>query len=700
MAQNFPIMSGPRIQVNCLLEDELNYELRVRDKFDKLADLSSKQRQLRFILNDENSSGLSLADPDKSGLSIQEEEFECKEKYKRIIRSLEEASKFKDPKLESRLLHLKFRLHIIVSQRLAFVVEPTTIQELEIKVNDALAVHFPSKKPVQNTLPVVTEPEPKDFHDTQEKKDEKQKGEDENFGILDLQIKLEKQNKTIESLIEENLNLRRQLQTTAAENVNSQQFRQLQQLKQLQELEIERLTNENRDHQKTINESRQTISQLQAVRSPERYQARNLGSFGSQTLPVNKWKPTFFGEDGKGLELNDFLRQIEFLAESECVNDEELHAKIHHLFEGRAKNWLMYARKKFNIWSLLKTELRRTFLSPEFDFKLRRQCEDRVQQQNETFSIYLAEMERMFASFSDPLTEKQKLEILKRNMKPVYRYSVASTDINSIRELDLYCGRLDAVGYIHREPALEGRTRTNFERPKPSVHEIQETATNSQPAETVQLSNQSDDRQQNMVGECPTQNEIDEIYQRGNALNAARSTGSSYLSNSNKQQNIHPGFSNPAGSQSYAHSGTNFTPPQPTIPGLYPWPTPEINNSLLPIQNPSMLVKNIQDWCSQMAAMTFYLQNPQTLVQQTQGQISPPQLSQNYSQQMANSRGNQRSPGSGIRRGCWNCQGSGHSFRQCPVPQNQLFCMRCGNPGVRSDQCQNCPQGNEPRKAA
>ncbi|XP_075158737.1 uncharacterized protein LOC142231946 [Haematobia irritans] len=43
---------------------------------------------------------------------------------------------------------------------------------------------------------------------------------------------------------------------------------------------------------------------------------------------------------------------------------------------------------------------------------------------------------------------------------------------------------------------------------------------------------------------------------------------------------------------------------------------------------------------------------------------------------------------------CWNCNSSGHGFKQCPSMQRNLFCYRCGSKGVTAPQCINCRQGN------
>ncbi|XP_073822182.1 uncharacterized protein [Musca autumnalis] len=47
--------------------------------------------------------------------------------------------------------------------------------------------------------------------------------------------------------------------------------------------------------------------------------------------------------------------------------------------------------------------------------------------------------------------------------------------------------------------------------------------------------------------------------------------------------------------------------------------------------------------------------------------------------------------------GCWNCQKSGHTFRECEATTRALFCYRCGKPGTKTPQCDVCQQGNRNR---
>lgn len=45
-------------------------------------------------------------------------------------------------------------------------------------------------------------------------------------------------------------------------------------------------------------------------------------------------------------------------------------------------------------------------------------------------------------------------------------------------------------------------------------------------------------------------------------------------------------------------------------------------------------------------------------------------------------------------RKCWNCRSVGHTFRNCQLPRQRMFCFRCGKFGVTTNKCTCVNQGN------
>lgn len=44
---------------------------------------------------------------------------------------------------------------------------------------------------------------------------------------------------------------------------------------------------------------------------------------------------------------------------------------------------------------------------------------------------------------------------------------------------------------------------------------------------------------------------------------------------------------------------------------------------------------------------------------------------------------------------CWNCHSTEHFASRCPEPQKQMYCYRCGNPGVTTRTCSTCSNSND-----
>lgn len=52
-----------------------------------------------------------------------------------------------------------------------------------------------------------------------------------------------------------------------------------------------------------------------------------------------------------------------------------------------------------------------------------------------------------------------------------------------------------------------------------------------------------------------------------------------------------------------------------------------------------------------------------------------------------------------MARKCWNCRTPGHTFRDCNLPRQRLFCFRCGKFGETTSRCTCGRQGNEASEA-
>ncbi|XP_055604769.1 uncharacterized protein LOC129753002 [Uranotaenia lowii] len=176
----------------------------------------------------------------------------------------------------------------------------------------------------------------------------------------------------------------------------------------------------------------------------ERHRGRSHNS-----LPVSKWALEKYAGNDQGLKLNEFLTLVSQLALSERISEDELFDSAFHLFTGPALNWYMTLRSagRLSSWQHLIQELRNTFVHPELDSLLRTRIYLRRQQRNETFQDFYFEMEGMFRSMLHPMSDEEKLNVIKRNMRVDYKKLILWTPINNLTELREAGHRIDASNF-------------------------------------------------------------------------------------------------------------------------------------------------------------------------------------------------------------------------------------------------------------
>lgn len=165
-----------------------------------------------------------------------------------------------------------------------------------------------------------------------------------------------------------------------------------------------------------------------------------------RTNPVAQWNIAFSGDDKK-TSLNDFLSQVALFARAERISENELLASAIYLFSGPAKMWYRAFHSHFQSWGELVEALRYQFLPNDYDFWLIREIEERRQGEHENFGIFLASIEMLFSNLSYNVPEQYKLDVIMRNMLPMYSERLSMIDINSVFELAVKCKRIEQMRF-------------------------------------------------------------------------------------------------------------------------------------------------------------------------------------------------------------------------------------------------------------
>lgn len=187
-------------------------------------------------------------------------------------------------------------------------------------------------------------------------------------------------------------------------------------------------------------------------------------SHNKTSKTINDWKIKYSGRDN-GERLLDFLKEVKFHAKSDHLDEDDLFDSAIYLFTDKAKTWYMNGvdNEEFRSWKELVKELKREFLTHDHDYQSEFKAITRRQGPKEKFKDFMYEMQKIFDSRTQPMTEKKKFEIVFRNMRSDYKSHAVSSEIDNLVDLKNMGRKLDEVfRYKYNN------TSENYQKPKNS----------------------------------------------------------------------------------------------------------------------------------------------------------------------------------------------------------------------------------------
>lgn len=197
---------------------------------------------------------------------------------------------------------------------------------------------------------------------------------------------------------------------------------------------------------------------------PVRHDPPRNPAFTVRRLPVSRWSIKFSG-DSNGLKLLDFLKHIELMAIAEETPPQELLRSAIHLFDGLAKTWYMAFGPNFRTWDQLVESLKIEFLPHDYNFWLKKEIENRLQKPSETFGIYLAHMELLFSRLPGGIPELEKIDILLRNVLPMYAEKLSLVLVDSVANLSRLCRQIETTAFRLQKRVPVTKNEVSFAPP-------------------------------------------------------------------------------------------------------------------------------------------------------------------------------------------------------------------------------------------
>lgn len=168
-----------------------------------------------------------------------------------------------------------------------------------------------------------------------------------------------------------------------------------------------------------------------------------------KTTPVSQWKIKKYSGNDQGLGLNDFLSHVHQLAISEHASADDLFDSAIHLFDGAALSWYTAGRSRNLLqgWDHLIQELRNEFRHPDLDSVLRTKIYQTRQQKGESFQQYYLQIEKLFQAMHQCMSDTEKVEVLKTNMRYDCRKALVGRNIRTLKDLLNIGKELDATDF-------------------------------------------------------------------------------------------------------------------------------------------------------------------------------------------------------------------------------------------------------------
>lgn len=145
--------------------------------------------------------------------------------------------------------------------------------------------------------------------------------------------------------------------------------------------------------------------------------------------------------------LYKFLIRVEELAFAHSVSDAQLLRGAVHLFRGEPLNFYRNIRDEVRDWKEFIVKLKLEFQPVDYERRLLMEIQQKLQNKDERVGAYLDRMQLLFGQLTDKVSEKTKVEIIKRNLNTFYISKLTLVKIDTIKELKDICVQFEVTKY-------------------------------------------------------------------------------------------------------------------------------------------------------------------------------------------------------------------------------------------------------------
>lgn len=180
-------------------------------------------------------------------------------------------------------------------------------------------------------------------------------------------------------------------------------------------------------HQQPNNNSQNNIAEISSV-------------FRNNRNPLASW-PIKFDGNSSILTVEEFIFRIGVMAEGENISSQILASGLHYLLSGNALTWY-WLFKRYNrnaSWDEIQVAMRTEFQSRDSDYEIKKCADNMRQNLRELFCDFKLRVESQLSKLKHPISDFEKLSMLKRNVNPELRKALFYRHTRTITELLNVC---------------------------------------------------------------------------------------------------------------------------------------------------------------------------------------------------------------------------------------------------------------------
>ncbi|XP_036346641.1 uncharacterized protein LOC118755957 [Rhagoletis pomonella] len=173
---------------------------------------------------------------------------------------------------------------------------------------------------------------------------------------------------------------------------------------------------------------------------------------------ISGWKLSFDGSL-TSVPVDEFIYRVNALTNTTLRGDyHSLCQNVHILFEGKAKRWFWryhHSVRELD-WVDICEDLRKNFKDFRTDFEIKESIRNLKQKSGESFENYLDHILSTADSLKHPLSDREMVEIVLRNLQPEIRLELLHLELNSISDLRKACRRREnLVAEMQSKPQFQ-----------------------------------------------------------------------------------------------------------------------------------------------------------------------------------------------------------------------------------------------------